>query len=183
MVAILGSWNFPIATLLGPLVSAIAAGNAVIAKPSEISAFSAKVIKSLFMRHLDLNVYQCVNGGIKTAISLTSSKVDLIIYTGSTEKGRLVAAAAAQNLTPCILELGGKSPIIVDEGCNLDYTVSKVAAIANLNFGQLCIRCDYVLIPHTIADKFCESLTRKIDKMYAKGTDRQSLGKAISGFH
>ena len=64
VVAILGSWNFPLATLLGPLVSAIAAGNAVIVKPSEMSPFSAKVIKSLFMRHLDLNVYQCVNGGV-----------------------------------------------------------------------------------------------------------------------
>jgi len=91
VVAILGSWNFPLATLLGPLVSAIAAGNAVIVKPSEMSPFSAKVIKSLFMRHLDLNVYQCVNGGVKVAICLTSANVDLIIYTGSTEKGKLVA--------------------------------------------------------------------------------------------
>ena len=80
------------------------------------------------------------------AIRCTSSPVDLIVFTGSTEKGRLVAAAAAKNLVPCILELGGKCPVIIDESCNLDYAAEKVAVMSFMNSGQLCIRTDYVLV-------------------------------------
>ena len=131
----LGSWNYPYSTSLGPVVSAIAAGNAVLLKPSEMAAHSALAMKNLFQRYLDQNAYQCVNGAVQVAIRTTSSPVDLIIYTGSTEKGRLVAAAAAKNLTPCILELGGKCPTVIDESADMNYTTSKVAAMAFLNSG------------------------------------------------
>jgi len=103
------------------MANAIAAGNVVVLKPSEFSPFCTQIIKTMMARRKDLNCYQCIFGHVKVAIALTSSPVDKIIFTGSTEKGRLVAAAAAKNLVPCILELGGKSPMIVDKSANLDY--------------------------------------------------------------
>jgi aldehyde dehydrogenase (NAD+) len=121
VVAIIGSWNYPFVTTISPMANAIAAGNTVVLKPSELSPFSAKIIKTLMAMSIDSSCYQCVFGHVKVAIALTSSPVDKIIFTGSTEKGRLVAAAAAKNLVPCILELGGKSPMIVDKSANLEY--------------------------------------------------------------
>lgn len=135
IVAVLGSWNYPLATALGPVVSAIAAGNTVLLKPSEMAPWTAKAVKTLFARFLDLNAFQCVNGAVNVAIRLTSSPVDLIIFTGSTEKGKLVAGAAAKNLVPCILELGGKCPLVLDDSCDLEYTAKKTAAMAFLNSG------------------------------------------------
>jgi aldehyde dehydrogenase (NAD+) len=135
VVAVLGSWNYPLATALGPVISAILAGNCVILKPSEMAPYTAKAVKTLFARFLDLSAYQCINGGVNVAIRTTSSKVDLIIFTGSTEKGKLVAGAAAKNLVPCILELGGKCPMIIDESCDLAYSCKKAAAMGFLNSG------------------------------------------------
>ena len=91
VVAVLGSWNYPLATLIGPVISAISAGNAVLLKPSEMAPFTAKAVKTLFARFMDLSTIQCVNGGVNVAIRTTSSPVDLIVFTGSTEKGKLVA--------------------------------------------------------------------------------------------
>ena len=101
-------------------------------------------------------------GGVKVAIRATSIKVDKIIYTGSTEKGILVAQAAAKNLVPCILELGGKSPCIVDKGADLAYTASKLAFTCFYNFGQTCTRPDYILIDYTLVGKFVDELKAKI---------------------
>lgn len=131
----LGSWNYPLATALGPVISAIAAGNCVILKPSEVAPFTAKAVKDLFDRFLDRTAYACVNGAVNVAIRTTQTPVDLIIFTGSTEKGKLVAAAAAKNLVPCILELGGKCPMVIDESCDLEYTAKKAAAMGFLNSG------------------------------------------------
>lgn len=117
------------------------------------------------------------------AIRTTSSPVDQIIYTGSTEKGKLVASAAAKNLVPCILELGGKCPVIVDETCDLDYTTTRVAATCFMNSGQLCIRGDYALVHYKHAEKFATQLKAKIDKLYQGGTQKDSLGKVINNFH
>jgi len=91
VVAIIGSWNYPLVTVFSPLVSAIAAGNTAVVKPSELSAYSSAVMKKLLTRYLDTKAFQCVEGQIKVAIKATSSKVDLIVFTGSTEKGKLVA--------------------------------------------------------------------------------------------
>ena len=135
VVAVLGSWNYPLATAIGPVVAAMAAGNCVLLKPSEMAPWTAKAVKTLFARFLDLNAFQCVNGAVNVAIRTTSSLVDLIIFTGSTEKGKLVAGAAAKNLVPCILELGGKCPLVIDESCDMNYTAQKAAAMAFLNSG------------------------------------------------
>mmetsp|Transcript_38457 Transcript_38457/g.28296 ORF Transcript_38457/g.28296 Transcript_38457/m.28296 type:complete len:191 (+) Transcript_38457:145-717(+) len=121
VVLIMGSWNFPIFTTILPLIPVIAAGNTCVVKPSELSPHSSRAIKQLFARYLDGPSYVCIEGGVQVAIELTSKPFDYIVFTGGSEKGKLVAAAAAKNLVPCMLELGGKSPCIVDTSANLDY--------------------------------------------------------------
>ena len=131
----MGSWNFPISTTLLPAITAIAAGNAVVIKPSEISAFSAKAMKTLCARYLDLSAYKCVNGQVQVAIRASQSQFDKIIFTGSTEKGKLVAQAAAKNLVPCVLELGGKCPMVIDRSADLDFAASKTSLTGFINSG------------------------------------------------
>ena len=132
VIAIIGSWNYPFVTTICPLTHAIAAGNVVVIKPSEFSPYSSKMIKQLLAMSVDSSCYQCIVGHVKVAVALTSSPVDKIIFTGSTEKGKLVAAAAAKNLVPCILELGGKSPLIIDKSADLKFTAAKTG------FGSFC---------------------------------------------
>lgn len=165
-MAVLGSWNYPLATALGPCISAIAAGNCVILKPSEVAPYTAKAVKDLFDRFLDRSAFVCINGAVNVAIRTTQTPVDLIVFTGSTEKGKLVAAAAAKNLVPCILELGGKCPMVIDESCDLEYTAKKAAAMAFINSGQLCIRSDYLLVHTNLADKFITRLKANMERIY-----------------
>mmetsp|Transcript_60186 Transcript_60186/g.50992 ORF Transcript_60186/g.50992 Transcript_60186/m.50992 type:complete len:156 (-) Transcript_60186:103-570(-) len=138
---IMGSWNFPIFTTLIPMVYAILLGNYCILKPSEMSANNSSVINK-FIEKLNSPAYSCFEGGAETAIELTSSKFDLIIFTGSPMKGKLVAMSAAKNLVPCVLELGGKCPFIVDKSADIEYAASKLVC-KFLNAGQTCLTADY----------------------------------------
>lgn len=121
VVCVIGSWNYPLYTCLAPLVSVIAAGNCAVIKPSEVTPNTLLKIKSLITRWVDMGCYTVVEGQVEVAKALTNAKFDSICFTGSTEKGRLVAEAAGRNLVPCVLELGGKSPAIVDESANLNF--------------------------------------------------------------
>lgn len=118
----IAAWNYPLYTAVPPLAAAIAAGNCAILKPSELAPHSSNVLKKLIDQYLDQECYRVIEGGLEVAIKITTLPFDLIIFTGSPEKGKLVARAASNNLVPCILELGGKSPTIVDEGANIGVT-------------------------------------------------------------
>lgn len=120
----MGSWNFPVSTI-APFVSAIAAGNAVLIKPSEFSPATSRLLKKFFEKYLDKRYYRCIEGGVQTSIKLTNTAFDLICFTGSTFTGKLIAKAAAQHLTPLILELGGKCPTIVDRSANLQLAARR----------------------------------------------------------
>lgn len=111
--AIYSAWNYPIMTALKPLIQCITTGNAIIMKPSEISAHTSKIIKKLIDTYLDQDFIRCIEGGIDVAVELNKQKLDLICFTGSTMVGKIVAGVAAKNLTRCILELGGKCPAII----------------------------------------------------------------------
>ena len=114
VVAVIGSWNAPFVTTLKPLMQAITAGNCVIVKPSEISAQSSACIKKFCDTYLDKNFVVCIEGAVDVAVAVNELPLDLICFTGSTQVGKIIAQKAAANLTPCILELGGKCPLIVD---------------------------------------------------------------------
>lgn len=123
---IMGSWNFPYFVTLKPLVVCIAAGNCALIKPSELGPCASKCIEILVSKYLDNRFYRVIQGEADVSIKLTQSKFDIICFTGSTEKGKLVAKAAAANLVPCILELGGKCPLITDQTTNYDVAARQI---------------------------------------------------------
>ncbi|XP_014445103.1 fatty aldehyde dehydrogenase-like [Tupaia chinensis] len=120
VVLIIGAWNYPFALTIQPLVGAIAAGNAVIVKPSELSDSTAKILAKLIPQYLDKDLYAVINGGVEETTELLKQRFDHILYTGNSVVGKIVMAAAAKHLTPVTLELGGKSPCYIDRDCDLD---------------------------------------------------------------
>jgi aldehyde dehydrogenase (NAD+) len=125
---IYGSWNFPYFVTLKPLANAIAAGNCAIIKPSEMSPKSSNIIQKIVQKYLDNDCYRVILGDVNVSIQIGKYPFDLICFTGSTEKGKLVAKVAAENLIPCILELGGKCPMIIDESADVDFAAMKAVA-------------------------------------------------------
>ena len=126
VIAVISAWNYPIGLMAWPVTQAIVAGNCVIAKPSELAPMTSAVMKKVFDEFLDQRFYRCIEGRLQVSIKLTSMRLDKIIFTGSTQTGRLVAQAAAKNLVPCILELGGKSPCVIDDTANLKIACNKI---------------------------------------------------------
>ncbi len=144
---IIGAWNYPIQLIGAPLIGALAAGDTAVLKPSELATASARLLEELIPRYFSPEYVFLANGGIETTTHLLNQKFDLIFFTGSTTVGRIVAQAAARHLTPAILELGGKSPAIVDPSANLTVTARRIAWGKYFNAGQTCVAPDYVLVP------------------------------------
>jgi len=111
---VISAWNYPVYTAIPPFATAIAAGNCAVLKPSELAPHSSGVIKKLFDKYMNPEFYQCIEGKVEVAKAITKLPFDIICFTGSTMTGRLVAIEAAKNLVPCLLELGGKCPVIID---------------------------------------------------------------------
>lgn len=168
---IISPWNFPLNLTFSPLVSAIAAGNTAILKPSEytpnISALMAKIVNELF----DENEIAVVQGGIETSTALLELPFNHIFFTGAPSIGKVVMAAAAKNLTSVTLELGGKSPTIIDETADLKSTAKRIAFGKFLNSGQICIAPDYILIHESKKDAFVNEMKQVLGNMY--GEDAQ----------
>ncbi len=183
VVCIMGSWNFPLYTVMAPLIDVIAAGNCAVLKPSEIAPNTLRKVKALLARNLDSSTYVCLEGQVEVAKALSSSKFDSICFTGSSEKGKLVAAAAGKNLVPCILELGGKSPAIVDESANLEHAAKKIVLGKFLNAGQICVSPDYILLQHSVTEKFVKELQKAIKDLSQSGVDVNDLGRIVNDFH
>ena len=169
VVLIISPWNFPINLSLGPLVSAIAAGNCAIIKPSELTPHSATVMRSILGDLFDEDEVAMVEGDASVATELLRRRWDHIFFTGSPAVGKIVMRAAAEYLTSVTLELGGKSPVIVDRTANLDEAARKIAWGKFLNCGQICIAPDYVLLDESVAAPFTEKLKRAIDSMSGEG--------------
>ena len=142
---IIGAWNYPVQLTLLPLVGAIAAGNCAVIKPSEMAPATASLVELLVTKYLDSKCFKVVTGGIPETSDLLRQKFDLIFYTGNSNVGKTVMAAAAQNLTPVVLELGGKSPVYVDDNADLIATANRLAWAKLVNCGQTCVAPDYVL--------------------------------------
>jgi aldehyde dehydrogenase (NAD+) len=126
VVCVMSAWNYPFYTLMGPVSACIAAGNCCLIKPSELSPNCSLVMTKLCQKYLDKSCYQVVQGKAEVSKKLTSMRFDMIVFTGSTQKGKLVAEAAGRNLVPTCLELGGKSPAIIDETADATLAAKKV---------------------------------------------------------
>ncbi|ESN98475.1 hypothetical protein HELRODRAFT_185832 [Helobdella robusta] len=145
VVLIIGAWNYPFQLTLGPLVGAIAAGNCAIVKPSEISISSSQFMEKKLLEYLDPECIKIITGGVPETTSLLTNRFDHIFYTGSTAVGKIIYKAAAEHLTPVTLELGGKSPAIIDNTSDLAIVARRMMWGKLCNSGQTCISPDYVL--------------------------------------
>lgn len=166
VVLIIGPWNYPVQLTLVPLVGALAAGNAVVLKPSELAPATSEVLARLIPDFLDGDAVQVVEGGIEESTRLLTEHVDHIFFTGNSEVGRIVARAAAEHLTPVTLELGGKSPVFVDADADLPVAADRLAWGKFMNAGQTCVAPDYVLATPETARKLLPLLRDAIGRLY-----------------
>jgi aldehyde dehydrogenase (NAD+) len=163
-VLIIGAWNYPFYLTLGPLVGAIAAGNTVVLKPSEIAQASADLMAELVPRYLDNDAIAVVEGDGAVSQELIAQGLDRVFFTGGTEIGRKVYEGAAPHLTPVSLELGGKSPVIVAADADVDVAAKRIAWIKLLNAGQTCVAPDYVLADAKVRDELVDKIGQAITK-------------------
>jgi aldehyde dehydrogenase (NAD+) len=161
-VLVIGAWNYPFYLTLGPLVGAIAAGNTVVLKPSEIAQASADLMAELVPRYLDNEAIAVVEGDGAVSQELIAQGLDRVFFTGGTEIGRKVYEGAAPHLTPVTLELGGKSPVIVAADADVDVAAKRIAWIKLLNAGQTCVAPDYVLADAKVRDELVEKIGQAI---------------------
>ena len=161
-VLIISPWNYPILLSLEPLVGAIAAGNTVILKPSEYSINTSNVIKEMINATFKEDYVTVITGESDVASELLNEKWDYIFFTGGTQIGKLVYEKAASNLTPVTLELGGKSPVIVDKSAKIDLTAKRIVFGKFLNSGQTCVAPDYILVDEKVKKGFFSFLLRNI---------------------
>ncbi|MER7683082.1 aldehyde dehydrogenase family protein [Streptomyces sp. NPDC096934] len=172
---ILSAWNYPIYLLLTPVAGALAAGNAVIIKPSELAAQTSALLGRLVPAYLDTDAVAVVEGGVAQTRSLLAQRFDHIFYTGNGAVGRIVMRAAAENLTPVTLELGGKSPVFVDRDTDLAVVAGRIAATKFANAGQTCVAPDYVLTDPDTAHALSAAMARAVEELF--GTDPQASSK------
>ena len=170
VVLIISPWNFPVNLSLGPLVSAIAAGNCAMIKPSEMTPHASACMKRILGDLFDEDEVAVIEGDAAVAEALLKKRFDHIFFTGSPNVGRIVMHAAAEHLTSVTLELGGKSPAIVDRSANLDEAAKKLAWGKFFNSGQICIAPDYVLVDESVSAPFVEKLRHAIDALGGDGT-------------
>ena len=154
VVLIIGPWNYPVQLVISPLIGAIAAGNCALIKPSEIAPATSQVIAELVRDTFPPEYIAVLEGGVETAQALLAEKFDHIFFTGGTRIGQIVMAAAAKQLTPVTLELGGKSPCIVDQDVNLEVAAKRIVWGKFVNAGQTCVAPDYLLIHESIKAGF-----------------------------
>lgn len=181
---IIAPWNFPVNLTLGPLVSAIAAGNTVMLKPSEFTPATSAVISQLLKSIFDENEVAVIEGGVETSKKLLSLPFNHIFFTGAPAIGKLVMEAASKHLTSVTLELGGKSPTIVDETANIKTAAKRIAWGKFFNSGQICIAPDYLFVHESKKDEFIAELKRILSEFYsAKPENSDSIANIINSKH
>ena len=184
VILIIAPWNYPFNLVIAPLMGAVAAGNTAVIKPSEISANTSKMIAALLPRYLDNEAIKVVEGGVPETTALLAERFDHIFYTGNGHVARIVMAAAAKNLTPVTLELGGKSPVYINKSADLKTTARRVAWGKFTNAGQTCIAPDYVLIDADIHDQFLKELESVVYDFYGNNPQQtDSYARIISDRH
>jgi aldehyde dehydrogenase (NAD+) len=169
---VIAPWNYPVHLLLLPMASALAAGNCVVGKPSEVSSRTSAALARLVPRHLDPRAIAIVEGGPEETRELLEQRFDKIFYTGNGRVGRIVMEAAAKHLTPVTLELGGKCPALVDADADIDVTARRIAWGKFLNAGQTCVAPDYVLVHERVEGRLVDALARTIRAFYGNDPRR-----------
>ncbi len=183
VVGIIVPWNYPILLALGPLVAALSAGNRVMIKMSEFTPETGTLLQTLIAQNFAPDHITVINGEAEVAVAFSNLAFDHLLFTGSTSIGRHVMRAAANNLTPVTLELGGKSPAIIGPECNLDDAAQKIMFGKCLNAGQTCIAPDYVFVPAGREQDFVAAAQRAVTKMYPTLASNSNYSAIINDRH
>ena len=181
---VISPWNFPLNLTFGPLVSAIAAGNTVILKPSEMTPHISKVMAEIVKDIFEDNEVTLLEGEVEVSQELLKLPFNHIFFTGSPNVGKIVMKAAAEHLTSVTLELGGKSPTIIDETANLKSTAKKIAWGKFINNGQICVSPDYLLVKESIKDNFVNELKQQVKAFYTEEVSKsESYSRIVNNRH
>lgn len=180
VVGVIVPWNYPLFLTIGPLVAALVAGNRALIKLSEFTPNFSQLFAQLIARDFDPAEVMVINGGPEVAEAFSALPFDHLLFTGSTNVGRKVMAAAAANLTPVTLELGGKSPAVITPGASLEHAVERILVGKMLNAGQTCIAPDYVLLPRGEVDRFIAFATAAAQRMYPAGLDSDDYCSVVN---
>lgn len=177
---IIGAWNYPYYLSLLPAISALAAGNTVILKPSELPDQTSKALAHIINNNFPSEYFHVIEGSVKETTELLDQAFDKIFFTGSTAVGKIVYQAAAKNLCPVSLELGGKSPCFVLKDTDLKVAVKRIAWSKFLNAGQTCVAPDFILVENSIKDKFLELLCQELDRNYSQTEIKENYVQIIN---
>ncbi|NMP30998.1 coniferyl aldehyde dehydrogenase [Thalassotalea sp. M1531] len=180
VIGIITPWNYPLYLSIGPLATALAAGNTAMIKMSEFTPATNEVLAKMLSENFDSSQVAILGGGPKVAAHFSTKAFDHLLFTGSTRVGKLVMAAAAQNLTPVTLELGGKSPTIIDEQIDMKDAVSRFILGKTLNAGQTCVAPDYILCPSNRIDELKSAVAHWFNKMYPSVENNQDYTAIIN---
>jgi len=183
VVGIISPWNYPLQLALLPAAAALAAGNRALIKPSEITPSTSALLRALITRYFSPAELAVVNGGADVGAAFARLPFDHLLFTGSTTVGRSIALAAAENLTPVTLELGGKSPALVHDDADLDAVATRLAIGKLLNAGQTCIAPDYVLVPKQRAGALAQAIERAVAVLYPLPRDNPDYASIIDERH
>ena len=183
-VLILGPYNYPVQLLAEPLIGAIAAGNCAVLKPSELTPHVSKAMYQIVHSTFKEEYIACVEGGVEVNQELLSQKFDYIFFTGSERVGRIVMKAAAENLTPVTLELGGKSPVIIEKTANIKEAARRIAWGKLMNAGQTCVAPDYVLVDESRKQQFLTEMKNAFFHLYGKEIKKNThFGRIVNERH
>ncbi|MCG8669400.1 MAG: coniferyl aldehyde dehydrogenase [Pseudomonadales bacterium] len=180
VIGIVVPWNFPIFLGLSPLICALAAGNRAMIKTSEFAPETSRVIKEMLGSIFLEDEVTVIEGGVETSIAFTKLPFDHLVFTGATNVGKQVMAAASQNLTPVTLELGGKSPVIIHQDFPIEEAASRIAFGKSINCGQICVSPDYILCPRDKVDAFAYEFTKLIKQRYPSMRENEDYTAIIN---
>ncbi|EOA16377.1 hypothetical protein CARUB_v10004527mg [Capsella rubella] len=185
VVLVISAWNFPFLLSVEPVIGAISAGNAVVLKPSEIAPATSSLLAKLFSEYLDKTTIRVIEGGVPETTALLDQKWDKIFFTGGARVARIIMAAAAKNLTPVVLELGGKCPALVDSDVNLQVAARRIIAGKwGCNNGQACIGVDYVITTKDFASKLIDALKTELETFFGENPlESKDISRIVNSFH
>ena len=183
-VLIIAPWNYPFQLAFAPMIAAVAAGNTVVVKPSEVTTHTASIISEIINAVFVQEHVTVVEGGVKVSQDLLAQKWDYIFFTGSTRVGQIVYESAAKYLTPVTLELGGKNPTIVDETASINLAAKRIVWGKFLNAGQTCIATDYILVHKEVKDKLLDAIKQNITNCYGENIEQSpDFSRTVSKGH
>jgi aldehyde dehydrogenase (NAD+) len=184
VVLVIGPWNYPFQLVMSPLVGALAAGNTVLIKPSEVAVNTSALLARLLPQYLEPDAVAVYEGGVEETTKLLEERFDHIFYTGNGAVARIIYAAAAKHLTPVTLELGGKTPCIIDENVDLDVAARRITWGKFFNAGQTCVAPDYLMVHEKVRDRFLDKMKTTVREFYGDDPQKSSdYGRIVNTRH